>query len=230
MFKDKLKQLRVDRNLTQADVAKAIGVSAATIGNYEQGTREPRNNEMWQKLADYFGISVDALMDKENIKSKRIVRIVQSEEIKLIQSYCRFRTEPPIIYKGVDVTELALAEKGVFLISGEDSNIGLEFGVYSGHAMYARNQLLEIIFQIKKISQDEIIKNLSQITTKLEKNVIYWYKRCWNNISDIFQKVIDLGSLYELISVCLILDDTATQEFGFVKLSENFDWLREKLQ
>ncbi len=65
MFKDKLKQLRIDRNLTQAEVAKAIGVSPATIGNYEQGTREPKNNEMWQKLADYFGVSVDYLMEKD---------------------------------------------------------------------------------------------------------------------------------------------------------------------
>ena len=66
MFKDKLKYLRIENNLTQADIAKAIGVSPATIGNYEQGTREPRNNEMWQKLASYFNISVDELMDKNN--------------------------------------------------------------------------------------------------------------------------------------------------------------------
>lgn len=66
MFKDRLRQLRIERNLTQAEIAKAIGVSSATIGNYEQGTREPRNNEMWQKLADYFNVSVDYLMNKEN--------------------------------------------------------------------------------------------------------------------------------------------------------------------
>ena len=66
MFKDKLKQLRIEHNLTQADVAKAIGVSPATIGNYEQGTREPKNNEMWQKLADYFKVSLDELMDVDN--------------------------------------------------------------------------------------------------------------------------------------------------------------------
>lgn len=70
MFKDKLKQLRTERNLTQSDIAKAIGVSPATIGNYEQGTREPRNNEMWQKLADYFNISVDELMDKSSLVEK----------------------------------------------------------------------------------------------------------------------------------------------------------------
>lgn len=67
MFKDRLRQLRIERNLTQAEIAKAIGVSSATIGNYEQGTREPRNNEMWKKLADYFNVSVDYLMNKENV-------------------------------------------------------------------------------------------------------------------------------------------------------------------
>lgn len=73
MFKDRLKQLRLDNGVTQSDIAKAICVSPATIGNYEQGTREPRNNTMWQKLADYFGVSVDYLMDKntdcENFES-----------------------------------------------------------------------------------------------------------------------------------------------------------------
>lgn len=64
MFKDKLKQLRIEKNLTQADVAKALGVSAGTIGNYEQGTRDPQNNEMRNKLADYFDVSIDFLMDK----------------------------------------------------------------------------------------------------------------------------------------------------------------------
>lgn len=65
MFKERLKQLRNERNLTQSELAKAIGVSAATIGNYEQGTREPRNNEMWKKLAYFFNVSIDYLMDKE---------------------------------------------------------------------------------------------------------------------------------------------------------------------
>lgn len=64
MFEDKIKQLRLDKGVTQSNIAKAIGVSPDIIGNYEQGTREPRNNIMWQKLAAYFGVSVDYLIDK----------------------------------------------------------------------------------------------------------------------------------------------------------------------
>ena len=65
MFKDKLKQLRTEKGYTQSDVANAIGVTAATIGNYEQGSRQPRGDEAWQKLADFLEVSVDELMDKK---------------------------------------------------------------------------------------------------------------------------------------------------------------------
>lgn len=81
MFKDKLRQLRIENNLTQADLAKAIGVSPATIGNYEQGTREPRNNESWQKLADYFGISVDELIDKKHVMSVATDNIIDKNSL-----------------------------------------------------------------------------------------------------------------------------------------------------
>lgn len=226
MFKDKLKQLRTERNLTQADVAKGIGVSAATIGNYEQGTREPRNNEAWQRLADFFNVTVDELMDKE--KKKRF-RIIKPEEDVLIESYCKFRTDKPIIYHGVDVTKSALAGNKTYAIPENLDKISVQFSIYSSHAMYARSQLLEIIFNLKKKTKNEISENLKQITSKIQDNVIYWYKRCWNNISDIFEDVTDLTSLYEQLLTCLMLDDAAAQEFGFIKLPLDFDWLREKL-
>lgn len=231
MFKDKLKQLRVDRNLTQADVAKAIGVSAATIGNYEQGTREPRNNEMWQKLADYFEISVDELMDKSKTSSKHIVEILKSPEQEFIDSLWGYRTDIPIIYNGVDITKLVHAKEGETIsITPEQRRARIEFSSLSGHVLYARSTLLEIIYKLKKISRDEIISNLSSISNDIEKNVIYWYKRCWNNIDDIFPKVTDITSLYDLLSVCLILDEEARNVFYLVDIPDDFNWLREKLR
>lgn len=106
MFKDKLRQLRTERNLTQAEIAKALGISPATIGNYEQGTREPRNNEMWQKLADYFDISVDELMDKTN-NNRQIIKFNDDNSSSEERDWeHQFRTDIPIIYNEVDITPL----------------------------------------------------------------------------------------------------------------------------
>lgn len=69
VFKDKLRDLRVRKRLTQTDVAKAIGVSTSTICCYELGKRKPENNTLWKLLADYFGVTVDYLKcDDENSK------------------------------------------------------------------------------------------------------------------------------------------------------------------
>jgi len=71
-FNEVLKELRTSRNVTQAELAKAIGVSASTIGMYEQGVREP-NFEIEEKIADYFNVSLDVLRGKEE-KSKTFVQ------------------------------------------------------------------------------------------------------------------------------------------------------------
>jgi transcriptional regulator with XRE-family HTH domain len=66
-FNEVLKELRTSKNVTQAELAKAIGVSASTIGMYESGEREP-NFETEEKIADYFNVSLDALRGKEDIQ------------------------------------------------------------------------------------------------------------------------------------------------------------------
>lgn len=231
MFKDKLKQLRTERNLTQADIATAIGVAPATIGNYEQGTREPKNNEVWQKLANYFGISVDELMDKDNSSTKHVIKILKSPEQKFIDSLWGYRTDIPIIYKGVDITKLVHAKEGETIsITPEQRRAKIEFTSLSGHVLYARSTLLEIIYNLKKKSREEIISNLPTIAKDIETDVIYWYKRCWNNINDIFPKVTNITSLYDLLNVCLILDEEARNTFYLVDIPDNFIWLREKLR
>ncbi|OLN29949.1 helix-turn-helix domain-containing protein [Desulfosporosinus metallidurans] len=57
----RLKNLREIKDLTQYDLAKALGFSRGQIANYEQGTRRPDPPTL-QRLADYFGVSVDYLL------------------------------------------------------------------------------------------------------------------------------------------------------------------------
>lgn len=60
-FSQRLKQLRRDRHLTQAQVAKRIGVTAAMVSSYETDIRLP-SYEVMVRLADLFGVTVDYLL------------------------------------------------------------------------------------------------------------------------------------------------------------------------
>ena len=62
-----LKILRKSIGKTQTAVAKDLGISQQAYGNYEVGRREP-DNEMLQRIADYFGVTVDYLLGRENEK------------------------------------------------------------------------------------------------------------------------------------------------------------------
>ena len=78
-FSEVLKELRTSRNVTQAELAKAIGVSASTIGMYEKGEREP-NFETEEKIADYFNVSLDMLRGKEE-KQKTLAQIFKENTL-----------------------------------------------------------------------------------------------------------------------------------------------------
>lgn len=53
MFKEQLKLLRNQKHLSQAQLAKEIGVSSSTIAMWESGEREPKNYETLEIIADF---------------------------------------------------------------------------------------------------------------------------------------------------------------------------------
>lgn len=229
MFKEKLKQLRIEQNLTQSDVAKAIGVSPATIGNYEQGTREPKNNEIWQKLADYFGISIDDLMDRNN-DIRYTVKIGNSASSAKKDWVKQYRTDTRIIYNDVDITPLVNAKCDERTpVTREQQYAYTEYIGRSGHVLYARKKLLGILDNLHSKPVQEIFENLSTISEQIENYVVYWYKKCWSDIDDLFPTVNNLDTLYDLLNKCLCVDMVAQQEFTLIPIDEDFDWLREKL-
>ena len=68
-FADQLKQLRIQRGLTQAALSKELNVTQNAIFNWENGKREP-SIEMIQKIADYFQVSTAYLFaEKETYRT-----------------------------------------------------------------------------------------------------------------------------------------------------------------
>jgi transcriptional regulator with XRE-family HTH domain len=60
-----LKQLRTSHNITQKQLAEAIGASERGVQNYELGTRKP-TYDMLIALADYFDVSLDYLVGRSD--------------------------------------------------------------------------------------------------------------------------------------------------------------------
>lgn len=66
IFKN-VKALREDNDITQKQIAKYLNVSQNTYSQYETGVIS-LTAETLIKLADYYGVTVDCLLDRENIK------------------------------------------------------------------------------------------------------------------------------------------------------------------
>ena len=68
-FGDILKELRIEKHLTQSQLAKCFEISASTIGMYEQNRREP-DFETLEAIADFFNVDMDYLTGRSAVKNK----------------------------------------------------------------------------------------------------------------------------------------------------------------
>ena len=62
MFAEKIRTLRKEKHLTQAEVAVQVGLSARGYQDLELGAK-PRYDALLH-IADFYGVSVDWLMDR----------------------------------------------------------------------------------------------------------------------------------------------------------------------
>ncbi len=59
-----IKELRIEKDLSQQKLAEAIGVSQKAIDYWERGINEPKANYI-TRLADFFEVSADFLLGRE---------------------------------------------------------------------------------------------------------------------------------------------------------------------
>lgn len=60
----RLKELRQQKQLNQSEIAKVLHVKQNTISNWENGKTEINNGDAIT-IADYFGVSVDYLLGRD---------------------------------------------------------------------------------------------------------------------------------------------------------------------
>lgn len=58
---EKLKELRIEKGLSQREVSSALGMTRNAFTNYENGYREP-SLENLKKICQFFDVSADFLL------------------------------------------------------------------------------------------------------------------------------------------------------------------------
>ena len=66
LVKERLKELRKEKGLTQKQIAKIINKSETGYASWEQGLAEPCINDLIT-LSDYYKVSIDYLVGKDDI-------------------------------------------------------------------------------------------------------------------------------------------------------------------
>ena len=90
MFANKLKDLRMQHGLTQAQLAKELGIGMSTIGMYESDIRKP-SFEVLTRIANYFNVSIDYLISEDTnnnvMKLASIINSLSIEQRKQVESF-----------------------------------------------------------------------------------------------------------------------------------------------
>lgn len=83
-FSMRLKQLRIDKRLTQAQVAKRVGVTRSMISSYETDIRYP-SNDILKSLCRLFGVSSDYLLCIDDRRLLDITDLTEREATAVIE-------------------------------------------------------------------------------------------------------------------------------------------------
>lgn len=97
IFGERLRSLRTSNNMTQNELAKKLGISASSVGMYEQGRRQP-DNRLLSSICSVFNSSTDYLLGLtgSDISSNREVddMIDEFTRILTMQQGLMFNGEP----------------------------------------------------------------------------------------------------------------------------------------
>lgn len=91
MFFDQFKQLCDSAGKSPSAVGKELGISSGAVSMWKTGARRPRTDQL-QKIADYFGVSIDYLLGIEKAatlsddgyseKKKKLLKAVEQMTVE----------------------------------------------------------------------------------------------------------------------------------------------------
>ena len=143
IFAQRLKELRKQENFTKNELAELLNTSSSIIDVYEQDLCEP-NIEMLNKIADFFHVTIDYLLGRENIEDNKSSSSILFKDFILFRKYLRSNN--------LSVNEQYLME--------------LLFEWYNYHYGYAYPTIKELMKAFNTTSSNRILTTIKKLENK----------------------------------------------------------------
>ncbi|MFW6034790.1 MAG: HD domain-containing phosphohydrolase [Halothermotrichaceae bacterium] len=185
----KLKKLRKEKELTQKELAEILNCSRTTIANYEQGNRVP-DIYFLKEIADFFQVSLDYLMDRENYMKNRIPFFTQNKG-------------PAVVLIESSSGEIIDANKSAVNLYG-----------------YSKEDLLQMtVWDITTFNKNELLKRLPLITKGIKRRSYMQHRTADGTIINVEVLCSTINNNNKTYIYCIIynidnrffLDDTIDQ-------------------
>lgn len=102
MFQKKIKQLRLEHDMSQEDLADVLGVTRQSISKYENGTAEPSFDKL-AILVGYFGVSYDDLLAADTLVEKEEP---VKKAVEKVAATPKGKTEKEVLEPTIEVVSL----------------------------------------------------------------------------------------------------------------------------
>lgn len=177
---NRLKQLRKEKGLTLDEIQNQTGIKRGTFNNYEAGKTEPKL-ETWQKLADFFGVSVPYLQGVSDIDDPNFYKNLELYLALIAESNSLENYKDKDFVKKLDASENERVKANFYLVF----NL-LEMGLMDDIKEELRTLTKEIsVPDMQEIhSYLAILCSLAIKAKAKDKNAIKWYEEVKKNIDD----------------------------------------------
>ena len=85
-FGEKLRRARTDAKLTQAELAKRLGLAKRTVEGYEAGSFYPRDRSVYDRLEQVFGVDKNWFLTEESEEDKKSASFKVEEVLATVRA------------------------------------------------------------------------------------------------------------------------------------------------
>lgn len=190
MIGERIKTLREEKGMSQAELATALGCSRMTINNYETEKRIP-DIEFAMNLANYFDVTVEYLSGRTEFRDKEeiAVSVKKAEQlVKMIEKLPQGESQQMLSYFQ-EVLEKAkeneLEKSVIFTLSNCFNQLRKALGGYE-------NLQKSLVPPIVELRRRKVPESQIRLAVKDKENAVYQYSfEAMQAISDVLKSFTD---------------------------------------